>query len=78
MTAVPSPSATFGACPCGGSYEERAVEVSMVVDGDAVVLTNVPQGACPSCGSRVYKRGVLESLEATMRGSDPPRMRLAF
>jgi hypothetical protein len=40
----------------------------MTVDGRAEVLTDVPQGACPVCGSRVYKAGVLETIEAFMRG----------
>jgi YgiT-type zinc finger domain-containing protein len=42
------------------------VEVRMTVGRDKVVLREVPQGACPQCGSRVYKAGVLEQLEALM------------
>jgi hypothetical protein len=44
----------------------------MTVGGENLVLSEVPQGACPQCGSRVYKAGVLEQLEALM-GSWPPR-----
>jgi hypothetical protein len=40
----------------------------MTVDSEVVVLTDVPQGACPTCGSRVYKAGVLEMIETVMRG----------
>ncbi len=40
----------------------------MTVAGKAVVLSNVPQGACPLCGSRVYKAEVLERIEALMKG----------
>jgi hypothetical protein len=36
----------------------------MTVRGEPVVLTDVPQGACPICGSRVYKTEVLERIEA--------------
>jgi hypothetical protein len=48
------------------------VEVRMTVGSEKVVLKEVPQGACPRCGSRVYKAWALEQLEALM-GSWPPR-----
>ncbi|MGA9526177.1 MAG: YgiT-type zinc finger protein [Myxococcaceae bacterium] len=57
----------YGRCPCSGSYQHRAVEVRMTVNGRTVVLTNVPQGACPVCGSRVYKAEVLERIESLMK-----------
>ena len=60
--------ADYGRCPCSGYYQRRHVEVRMNVNGKVVVLTNVPQGACPSCGSRVYKAEVLERIEALMKG----------
>jgi YgiT-type zinc finger domain-containing protein len=58
----------YGRCPCSGTYEQRFVEVRMTVNGKVVVLTNVPQGACPTCGSRVYKAEVLERIESLMKG----------
>lgn len=58
----------YGRCPCTGVYQRRFVEVRMNVKTKAVVLTNVPQGACPQCGSRVYKTEVLERLEDLMKG----------
>jgi hypothetical protein len=58
----------YGRCPCTGQYEGRAVEVRMNVQGKVVVLTEVPQGACPMCGSRVYKSEVLERIESLMKG----------
>jgi YgiT-type zinc finger domain-containing protein len=61
----------FGACPCGGTYEERTVEVRMTVDGELVVLRGVPQGDCSNCGSKVYKAGTLEGIEALMSGRSP-------
>jgi YgiT-type zinc finger domain-containing protein len=57
----------YGKCPCGGEYESRVVEVRMTVQGEYIVLTNVPQGACPNCGSRVYKTDVLERIESLMK-----------
>jgi YgiT-type zinc finger domain-containing protein len=63
----------YGKCPCTGRYENRAVEIRMTVGGKSVVLKNIPQGACPLCGSRVYKTEVLERVEALMhqRELDP-------
>jgi YgiT-type zinc finger domain-containing protein len=62
-------SATFdwGRCPCGGQYENRLVEVKMTIDGQPVSLTDVPQGACPSCGSRIYKAEMLARIEGVMK-----------
>jgi hypothetical protein len=37
--------------------------VRLTVRGEVIVLSDVPQGACPECGSRVYKARVLEGLE---------------
>ena len=65
MQPVSEPS--YGGCPCGGTYEHRRVEVSMTVGADRIRLPDIPQGACPRCGSRVYKSGVLERIEATMK-----------
>jgi YgiT-type zinc finger domain-containing protein len=60
--------ADYGRCPCSGFYQRRSVEVRMNVNSKVIVLTNVPQGACPACGSRVYKAEVLERIEALMKG----------
>jgi sulfoacetaldehyde acetyltransferase len=49
-------------------YDNRFVEVRLTVSGKVVVLTDVPQGACPNCGSRVYKAEVLERIESLMKG----------
>ena len=57
----------WGRCPCSGYYEHRQVEVRMTVDGKAIVLTDVFQGACPKCGSRVYKAEHLARIEETMK-----------
>jgi YgiT-type zinc finger domain-containing protein len=63
----------YGRCPCSGQYEQRYVEVRMTVNGKVVVLTDVPQGACPNCGSRVYKAEVLERIESLMKGEKVKR-----
>jgi YgiT-type zinc finger domain-containing protein len=47
------------------------VEVRLTVGGESVVLPGVPQGACASCGSRVYKGEILELIEAIFHGELP-------
>lgn len=60
---------SYGICPCKGVFDSRTVEVRMNVGGSTVLLTDVPQGACPVCGSRVYKEEVLELLECLMKSA---------
>lgn len=62
----------YGRCPCSGTFEKRTVEVKMTVLGELIVLDSVPQGACPTCGSRVYKAAVLMAVEDIMRGQPTP------
>lgn len=64
----------YGRCPCSGTYANRYVEVRLTVNGKVIVLTNVPQGACSNCGSRVYKAEVLERLELLMKGQKVRRV----
>jgi YgiT-type zinc finger domain-containing protein len=64
----PTAVVDWGQCPCGGVYERRTVEIKMTVNGQPVVLRDVLQGACPNCGSRIYKAGQLQRIEETMKG----------
>jgi hypothetical protein len=57
----------YGKCTCSGIYDKRTVEVRMTVAERPIVLAGVPQGACPLCGSRVYKSAILNALELLMR-----------
>jgi hypothetical protein len=66
-----TPPSDFGRCPCGGAYERRTVEVRLTALQEPIVLSDVPQGACPNCGSRVYKAGVLRMIERQMRTGTP-------
>jgi YgiT-type zinc finger domain-containing protein len=58
----------YGRCLCGGHYQPRVVEVRFSVGGSVTVLTGIQQGACDTCGSRIYKSGVLARIEAAMKG----------
>jgi hypothetical protein len=57
----------YGQCVCSGRYENRRVDVRMVVCDEQRVMADVPQGACPRCGARVYKIEVLERIETLMK-----------
>jgi hypothetical protein len=64
----------YGRCPCGGWYEARSVRVSFSVGRQVPLdLDAVPQGACPVCGSRVYKAELLERIEAIYRNEPSDR-----
>ncbi|MET0404291.1 MAG: YgiT-type zinc finger protein [Cystobacter sp.] len=60
----------YGNCPCSGLYEQRSIEVELVVDTKSVVLTGIPQGECPLCGSQVYKMQIMERIETLMASGD--------
>jgi hypothetical protein len=60
----------YGTCPCGGQYQNRLVEVRVTVGGKVTALADVPQGACPLRGSRVYKVEILGRIESLMKGGD--------
>jgi len=45
----------------------------MTVDGRRITLTDVPQGACPNCGSRVYKAEMLARIEGVMKNESLDR-----
>ena len=62
----------FGSCPCGGVYEQNVVEVKLSPGGRTVSLSDVLQGRCPVCDSRVYKVATLEGIEALMSNRPPP------
>ena len=57
----------YGTCPCSGKYESRRVEVRMTLKNEPVVLEDIPQGACPLCGSRIYKTEHLLYIESVMK-----------
>ena len=58
-------------CPCGGRYACRTIKVPPNVDADAEQLTDVLQGVCGSCGSKVYHAETLERVESTLKGRSP-------
>lgn len=66
---TPSINYDYGSCPCSGFYDNRRVEVRLNVNGRVEILSQIQQGACPLCGSRVYKINVLDRIESLMRST---------
>lgn len=66
----------YGKCRCSGRFEDRFVEVRLNIKGKIIVLTDVPQGVCSSCGTKVYRTGVLGRIEELMRSGirQPPEV----
>ncbi len=65
------PDYEYGPCGCGAYFERHWVEVRTEVAGEPIVLSDLPQGVCPSCGSKVYKAEILELIEAIVGGRLP-------
>jgi len=63
-----SQATEWGPCPCGGHFENRLVDVHMTVQGQRLTLSDIPQGVCPNCGSKVYKAEMLGRIEESMKG----------
>lgn len=61
----------YGHCACTGMYQGQLIEVEMDVAGRTVVITAIPQGECPRCGSQVYKMQVIERMESILRAEKP-------
>lgn len=64
--------ARFGRCGCGGTFEQRLVEVRVTIDGTAFLHEGVQQGNCPLCGRRVYQAAMVVALERFLRSGAPP------
>lgn len=65
-----------GKCPCGGTYEDREVQVRLTSSstGAVTVLESVPQAVCPICESRAYHASILQRIEAAFQlAEDSPR-----
>ena len=48
---------------CGGTLEDRVVEVIRKRKNKIVIIENVPAGVCIQCGERYYPGKVAEDME---------------
>lgn len=53
---------------CNGSIVEKKLDLSRKVDGNYVLIENVPTGVCTQCGTRYYAANVLKTVKETIRG----------
>ncbi|MEU5958603.1 hypothetical protein [Streptomyces sp. NPDC047525] len=58
-------SVWYGRCPCGGAYRDRSIDVPIRSTTFPLVITDVGQGSCLLCDSRVYKASTLLMVEAS-------------
>ena len=53
---------------CGGTLVEKFVTLHLQVNGNHVLIENVPAGVCTQCGTRYYTANVLKTIEEYVRG----------
>ena len=53
---------------CGGPIVEKRVTLHRRVEGEYVLIENVPAGVCTQCGTRYYTANVLKTIEESVRG----------
>ena len=53
---------------CGGSIIEKRVTLHRKVQGNYVLIEDVPAGVCTRCGMRYYSANVLKTIAETIRG----------
>jgi len=61
---------------CKGSVVEKLVTYSQFVDGQFVIVENVPALVCEQCGERLYAPEVVEQLQERIWAKKKP-MRVA-
>jgi YgiT-type zinc finger domain-containing protein len=57
---------------CGEPLVERFVTMHRKVNGNYVLIEQVPAGVCTGCGARFYAANVLKTIEETVRGRRAP------
>ncbi|HOU13793.1 MAG TPA: YgiT-type zinc finger protein [Anaerolineae bacterium] len=53
---------------CGGVIVEKRVTLYRHVQGQHILLEDVPAGVCTECGTRYYTANVLKTIEASIKG----------
>ena len=58
-------------CTCGGPFEGTDVQINVKAENGDVVLPEVPQAVCTSCGRKAYTVATLQRIEAVKRATQP-------
>ena len=53
---------------CDGVIVEKSVTLHRQVQGQHILLEDVPAGVCTECGTRYYTANVLKTIEASIKG----------
>ncbi len=53
---------------CDGEIVEKRVTLYRRVQGQHVLLEDVPAGVCGECGTRYYAANVLKTIEESVKG----------
>jgi len=53
---------------CNERLVEQKVYYTLEVEGQLIVIENVPTGVCTECGTRYYSANVLKTIEETVSG----------
>jgi len=69
----------YGECEiCGTPLEERIINQDFWIQGELIVVENIPAGVCPRCGEKVVKadvgQWVAELIENSERIANAPRI----
>ena len=54
---------------CNGAIVHRRVTLHRKVNGNYVLIENVPAGVCSVCGTHYYAANVLKIIEEIVRGN---------
>jgi len=66
----------YGECHiCGGRMAERRVKQEFWIEGQLILIEDVPAGVCPRCGEKVVKADVGRWIAALIE--DSKRLRKA-
>ncbi len=53
---------------CGGAIVEKRITLHRKLNGNYVLVENVPAGICSECGTRYFAANVLKTIEETVQG----------
>jgi YgiT-type zinc finger domain-containing protein len=59
MNPIENDSYDYGLCDvCESPMEERIISQSFWIQGQLIVVENIPAGVCPQCGEKVVKADI--------------------
>jgi len=60
-------------CPvCGGTLEDKAIQIDLRHKGKLVIIDGVPAQVCRQCGERLVSGRTSRDIDAVLESSVPP------